>query len=49
MWFHPLVDWIWGGALLMALGGALSLADRGLRVAVLERAAPARAAQAVTA
>jgi cytochrome c-type biogenesis protein CcmF len=29
----PLVNWIWGGALLMALGGGLSLTDRRYRVA----------------
>ncbi|MCA1334671.1 heme lyase CcmF/NrfE family subunit [Pseudooceanicola marinus] len=29
----PLANWIWGGALLMALGGALSLSDRRYRVA----------------
>jgi cytochrome c-type biogenesis protein CcmF len=32
MWDHPLVDWIWAGAFLMAFGGMLSLADRRLRV-----------------
>jgi cytochrome c-type biogenesis protein CcmF len=39
MWRHPLVGWIWGGGLIMALGGALSLADRGLRR--VRRRAPA--------
>ena len=29
----PFANWIWGGALLMALGGALSLSDRRYRVA----------------
>ncbi len=29
---HPLVGWIWTGALLMALGGIASLSDRRLRV-----------------
>ena len=29
--YHPLVTWIWLGALLMALGGFTSLADRRLR------------------
>ncbi|MFD3191392.1 heme lyase CcmF/NrfE family subunit [Sedimentitalea sp. HM32M-2] len=29
----PLTNWIWGGCLLMALGGALSLSDRRFRVA----------------
>ncbi|HEX4741813.1 MAG TPA: heme lyase CcmF/NrfE family subunit [Caulobacteraceae bacterium] len=38
MWNHPLVDFIWGGAFLMAFGGAVSLADRRLRVAVVRRA-----------
>jgi cytochrome c-type biogenesis protein CcmF len=26
--YKPLVEWIWGGALLMALGGALAITDR---------------------
>jgi cytochrome c-type biogenesis protein CcmF len=39
MWNHPLVNCIWGGTFLMAFGGALSLADRRLRVAVVRRAA----------
>lgn len=34
MWDHPLVDWIWTGALMMALGGAMSLSDRRLRVGI---------------
>ena len=29
----PLANWIWGGAILMALGGVLSLTDRRYRVA----------------
>jgi cytochrome c-type biogenesis protein CcmF len=29
----PFANWIWGGAILMALGGLLSLSDRRLRVA----------------
>jgi cytochrome c-type biogenesis protein CcmF len=32
MWDHPLVDWIWAGAFFMALGGAISLADRRVRL-----------------
>ena len=32
MWDHPLVDWIWAGGFLMALGGAASLSDRRFRV-----------------
>ena len=37
MWNHPFVDWIWAGALFMAFGGAVSLADRSFRVATVER------------
>jgi cytochrome c-type biogenesis protein CcmF len=37
MWNHPFVDWIWAGGLLMAFGGAVSLADRSLRVVKVER------------
>jgi cytochrome c-type biogenesis protein CcmF len=32
IWDHPLVDWIWAGGFLMALGGAASLSDRRFRV-----------------
>ena len=41
--FHvnPLAPWIWLGALVMAGGGALSLADRRLRVGAPSRARPA--------
>ena len=28
VYYKPLVSWIWGGALLMALGGGLALSDR---------------------
>jgi cytochrome c-type biogenesis protein CcmF len=31
LYFKPFVDWIWGGCLLMALGGALALSDRRYR------------------
>ena len=41
---NPLAPWIWLGALVMAIGGALSLADRRLRVG-----APARRAAGVQA
>jgi cytochrome c-type biogenesis protein CcmF len=37
----PFVDWIWGGTLLMALGGALAIGDRRYRLAT--RAQPMRA------
>jgi len=32
LYFNPLVSWIWLGALVMALGGAVSLSDRRHRV-----------------
>jgi cytochrome c-type biogenesis protein CcmF len=32
-YYKPLANWIWGGSILMALGGALSLTDRRYRVA----------------
>lgn len=32
-YIKPLADWIWAGALIMALGGLLSLSDRRYRVA----------------
>ena len=32
-YIKPFANWIWGGALLMALGGLISLSDRRLRVA----------------
>ena len=35
--WNPLAPWIWAGAILMALGGVLSLSDRRLRVGVPAR------------
>jgi cytochrome c-type biogenesis protein CcmF len=32
VYFKPFVDWIWGGSLLMALGGLLAAADRRYRI-----------------
>jgi cytochrome c-type biogenesis protein CcmF len=40
----PFVDWIWGGCLLMALGGFLAVADRRYRFAVRRRFAAVAAA-----
>ncbi|RVV99372.1 heme lyase CcmF/NrfE family subunit [Mesobaculum littorinae] len=36
----PFANWIWAGAIIMALGGALSLSDRRYRVAAGARRAP---------
>jgi len=33
VYFKPFVDWIWGGCLMMALGGVLALSDRRYRLA----------------
>jgi cytochrome c-type biogenesis protein CcmF len=38
VYVKPFVDWIWGGCLLMALGGALAASDRRYRVRARERA-----------
>ncbi|MBV1694589.1 MAG: heme lyase CcmF/NrfE family subunit, partial [Hyphomicrobiales bacterium] len=43
-YFHPFVRWIWFGALIMSIGGVISLTDRRLRVGAPRRAA-VRAAQ----
>jgi len=32
-WIKPFANWIWGGTIIMALGGLLSLSDRRYRVA----------------
>jgi cytochrome c-type biogenesis protein CcmF len=32
-YYKPLANWIWGGSILMALGGMFSLSDRRFRVA----------------
>ena len=32
----PFVDWIWGGAFLMALGGLLAIGDRRYRLAATQ-------------
>jgi cytochrome c-type biogenesis protein CcmF len=38
----PFVDWIWGGCLIMALGGALAASDRRYRFSEKKRAAAAQ-------
>ena len=32
VYYKPFVDWIWGGCLLMALGGVLAISDRRYRI-----------------
>jgi cytochrome c-type biogenesis protein CcmF len=46
LYFKPLVSWIWGGAVLMALGGALSLSERRRAAAAARREPAAVAARA---
>ncbi|VAW02083.1 Cytochrome c heme lyase subunit CcmF [hydrothermal vent metagenome] len=41
IYFHPFVAWIWIGALLMALGGFIALADRRLRLPTTSKINPA--------
>ncbi|NUB43516.1 heme lyase CcmF/NrfE family subunit [Fertoebacter nigrum] len=40
-YIKPFANWIWGGALLMAFGGMLSLSDRRYRIAAGARRTPA--------
>ena len=41
VYYKPFVNWIWGGCLLMALGGLFAIADRRYRLAVKSRAGAA--------
>ena len=47
LYWKPLIDWIWGGCLLMALGGGLAAADRRYRLSA--RSAPSAAGDAAIA
>jgi cytochrome c-type biogenesis protein CcmF len=44
IYVKPFIDWIWGGCVLMALGGFLAVADRRYRIAIRERVGAAFAA-----
>jgi len=46
LYYKPLVTLIWIGALVMAFGGGLSLADRRLRIGAARRASPQLVAEA---
>jgi cytochrome c-type biogenesis protein CcmF len=46
VYYKPFVDWIWGGCVLMALGGLLAMSDRRYRIKA--RAAAASSATAAT-
>jgi cytochrome c-type biogenesis protein CcmF len=43
VYFKPFVDWIWGGCLLMALGGLLAASDRRYRLKIKAKSAAANA------
>jgi len=45
LYWKPYVALIWLGALVMAIGGVLSLSDRRLRIGIAKRAAPRALAQ----
>jgi cytochrome c-type biogenesis protein CcmF len=49
VYYKPLVGWIWGGCVLMALGGLLAVMDRRYRVARHARAGATLPAMAGTA
>jgi cytochrome c-type biogenesis protein CcmF len=49
VYYKPFVTWIWGGCVLMALGGALAASDRRYRTARREQEALAPQAGAATA
>ena len=40
LYFRPFLSWIWGGCILMTLGGVISLTDRRHRVGAPRRAIP---------
>ncbi|GAP36837.1 heme lyase CcmF/NrfE family subunit [Piscinibacter sakaiensis] len=46
VYVKPFVDWIWGGCVIMALGGLLAVSDRRYRVAARRPAEAALAARA---
>ncbi len=42
-YYHPFIPWVWIGALIMACGGFVSLADRRFRIGAPQRAVQAHA------
>ncbi len=46
VYYKPFVDWIWGGALLMGIGGIFAVSDRRYRLASRKRKVKAPAAEA---
>jgi cytochrome c-type biogenesis protein CcmF len=41
LYYKPFVDWIWGGAFIMAIGGLLAISDRRYRMAMRDQKAAA--------
>jgi cytochrome c-type biogenesis protein CcmF len=39
VYYNPFDDWIWGGCLLMALGGVLAMSDKRYRMKLKKAAA----------
>ena len=48
LYYKPFIDWIWGGCLLMALGGVLALSDRRYRARRQQERAATGALQGAT-
>lgn len=48
VYYKPFVDWIWGGCLLMGIGGVLAIADRRYRLAKITAQSRTLAAKAVS-
>ena len=46
LYYKPFVDWIWGGCVLMALGGVLAITDRRYRPGLRREPAPGQVAEA---
>jgi len=44
LYHKPFIDWIWGGCLIMALGGVLAMSDRRYRLAGRREESPAQPA-----
>ena len=49
IYLKPFIDWIWGGAFLMAIGGLLAVSDRRYRIAMRRRDASLAAGSAAAA
>ncbi|MEE8378957.1 MAG: cytochrome c-type biogenesis CcmF C-terminal domain-containing protein, partial [Gammaproteobacteria bacterium] len=48
VYYKPFVDWIWGGAFLMGIGGMFAVSDRRYRLASRKRKVKAPAEKVAT-